>query len=187
MRLLSEAACRTWCSTRGLEVSERGYLRYPVDPFHSLVITLPKMALEAVGLANVLSRDLDRTPPRSSLLWLKGWDIWSEDYEEVGANLIRSMRFDKAQLIKDLPGQEFEPAETLDLRTFLLVPIVFQWDAYLVPDHAGYVAFVCHDGFVNILTRTGAERERIFSILEAWAPSREIPAKMRRLVDPAPG
>ena len=183
MKLLSADESRSWCAERGLRLSRAGYLDYPTDEAYSAVISLPKAALEGIGLANVLARELSGAPEGSSLLWLRSWNIWSEDFEEIGAALYKGLLARRGQVeLASLPGQLLEGGESPVLKSLLVVPILFQWDAYLVPAHAEHLVFICHDGFVNFLARTEDRLDKLLATLEAWNPTRALPGKIRRAV-----
>ncbi len=176
---LSPAQCRDWCSSRGLSVSPSGAVSFPPKPLHSLTIPLPTVGLEVIGLSIVLARGFEGFPTGASLLWLKSWDIWSQDFEDMGANLLCRLR--RSNDLGDLPGQVFGAKEQLDLSSALLIPLLFQWDAYLIPEHARYVAFVCHDDFVNLLAGTAEDLDSLFRQLEPWKPERTLPRRIQRL------
>ena len=87
VRLVSKPDCLNWCRQREISISEYDHLYYERVPIHSLVFDLPSRSLEIIGLSNVLSRNLEGDSYSGSLVWLRDWDIWSEDYEEVGCRL----------------------------------------------------------------------------------------------------
>ena len=183
MRLVSKTDCLNWCRQRGIGISEYDHLYYERAPIHSLVFDLPSRGLEVIGLSNVLSTNLEGEGYSGSLLWLKAWGIWSEDYEEVGLRLFeRLISGPEGQAtLPDSPGQLFDKNESTDQRAALTVPMLFQWDAYLVPDHGRYVVFVSHDEYVDVVAKTAVELDRLFGELHAWNPTKKASPRLRRI------
>ena len=183
MRLVSKPDCLNWCRQREISISEYDHLYYERVPIHSLVFDLPSRSLEIIGLSNVLSRNLEGDSYSGSLVWLRDWDIWSEDYEEVGCRLASRLFSDPRRPTRfpDAPGQVFDSTELLDQRVALIVPMLFQWDAYLVPGHGKYVVFVSHDEYVDVVAKTANELDRLFQELHAWNPTKKASPRLRHI------
>ena len=84
---MSKPDCLNWRRQREISISEYDDLYYERVPVHSLVFDLPSRGLEIIGLSNILSGNLEGDSYSASLVSLRDWDIWSEDYEEVGRRL----------------------------------------------------------------------------------------------------
>ncbi len=183
MKLLSKPGCLDWCRQREISISEYDHLYYERAPIHSLVFDLPSRGLEIIGLSNVLSRNLEGDNYPGALVWLRAYGMWSEDNEEAGVRLLSRLLSDPqgSARFPDTRGQVFDTTEVVDQRVALIVPMLFQWDAYLVPDHGRYVVFVSHDEYVDVVAKTADELDRLFQELHAWNPTKKASPRLRRI------
>jgi hypothetical protein len=70
-----------------------------------------------------------------SLLWFTDWDIWNKVHERAGVYILEQMRRAKGERepLVEKPGHLFESSEAVALQSFLILPVLFSWDAYLAP------------------------------------------------------
>lgn len=172
MTQLSFQECAEWCFKRGIIVSRRGELNYEKTPIDSLTLSLPRVGLEIIALGSVLLSHLEDDNYKGSFFWLKDWDIWSPESEAVGMHLF-TCQLPKEASFSSKGGQLFETNELVEQKSLLVIPMLFQWDAYLVPSHGNYIIFVDHDGYIKLVARTASELERIFVSLASWKPIRQ--------------
>ena len=181
MKLLSKPECLDWCRERGIKVSTHEMLYYDTVRPNSLVSDLPTEGLRIIGLSNVLSRNLEGDNYPGALVWLDDYGIWSDDNEEAGVRLLSQLLSDpqRSACFPDTRGQVFDTTEVVDQRVALIVPMLFQWDAYLVPEHGRYFVFLSHDEYVNVVAKTEDELDRLFEELHAWNPTKKVPKRLR--------
>jgi hypothetical protein len=132
-------------------------------------IKSPTNALELVQFTNVLTFHLEDERDQNIIFWLAEWNMWSEDTEQLGKTLFESLlctnRIDAG--IDDHAGLLF-CREVLAWRSFLLVCLLFQWDAFSVPTHGEYYVFLSHDGFVEFITLSSHHFEKLRNRLQHW-------------------
>jgi hypothetical protein len=98
--------------------------------------------------------------------------MWNEVHERAGSFFIeqlRAARGEHAQLIEK-PGHLFDTSEEVALQAFLMIPVLFSWDAYLVPESAEYFVFNSHDERVYVVSDQQSTHERLLSDMETWEP-----------------
>lgn len=61
--------------------------------------------------------------------------------------------------------------------SLLILSLIFQWDAYYVPGSKQFLAFVSHDGFVEITAGSAAFHQRLYNRFTrgGWSPTIEGP------------
>ena len=70
----------------------------------------------------------------------------------------------------EVPGHVFSPDEFADARAFWTVPIVFGWDAILVPEKSDYFVFNSHDEVICFVSRTEETHLRLLEEFKDWKP-----------------
>lgn len=181
MRVLTEEQAQQWCEARGLDVivsSGRASVRYRTG---SARIRLPSKGtcVESVQLATALLMtgvaDDAEENFAGVLLWFQDWDIWSETTERVGWRIVQALRGGpRSPSIASAPGQLFEPGDFVDAQAMVAQPLIFQWDAYLIPASGDFVARLSHDEGIEITARTSAQAEELFHrfMRGGWNPTR---------------
>lgn len=98
--------------------------------------------------------------------------MWSSDIEEIGRLYVEklSVGFNIPFNINQKTALLFSEEELLAQRAFMFLPMLFQWDAYLIPDHARYIVFISHDGFVEITSRNADTAATLKGLLKVWSP-----------------
>jgi hypothetical protein len=138
----------------------------------SIAIIRPEAAAQLQALSYVLLAYEDEADFSGALLWMTDWGIWSEESERPALRMWSQMRAGygtKTELLS-APGHLFGSTEFIDLHAFFLLPILFQWDAYLVPNRGDYFIFVSHDGVIYTVARTVEVRDKLFGDYEYWKP-----------------
>jgi len=154
VRVLSDKTAREWLSERGVQVDASGRLSFQTTQQVTELRLSPPATREAVtalavNVVGILNTEL------GWLLWLKDFSIWSDDTEELGWNIIDTFAriAQQPELNTDSSAMLYEPDETLSLKTTLVVPILFQWDAYLVNGDGNTFVRLDHDDHSSISTR----------------------------------
>lgn len=162
MELLSSDQAKEWCRERGLAIqSDFPFsIEFPPENGTPLGVPLPRDAQRSIALANVILMSVveedDEDRFEGGLLWFRDWNIGSETVQRVGLNLLQRVRGSPTD-VYDLSGR---PAHLLDrsqlvtAQTLLMLPMVFRWDAYYVPHSGRWLAFVSHEGFVQVQTQS---------------------------------
>lgn len=183
MKILSREQAKAWCEERGIYADTGGRrvsLRYAAGQASCLQASLALAPGRLVALAHgLLLQDLaepDTQDFAGALVWFRDWDIWNEASEAAGARMLELVRRGLAgggtSVLDEGPAHLFTPQEFVDAHALLTIPLMFQWDAYVVPVSARCVALASHDAYVRITARTAAILSRITERFRAanWAP-----------------
>jgi hypothetical protein len=110
---------------------------------------------------------------RGGLCWFHRWDIGSQDTEDIGMAITRSLRtsFGVPANIRDAPGIAFERSEFEKLRALFLLGLIFEWDASFIDADGEFIAMATHDSLVYVLCRSKAEKDRLVGL---YAPHWDI-------------
>jgi hypothetical protein len=172
METLSEVQAAAWCRDRGMDfppaidcsmfVTDTGRAR-------CIRTVLPKESSRLIAMAHALLLqglpEPDADDFSGALVWLCEWNIWSEASDAAGVRMLEMVRKGivgtSTAPLGDAPAHLFGPHEFRDAHIVLLIPLLFQWDVYLIPGSANYVAFASHDGVVDLFSRSDAVLERI--------------------------
>jgi hypothetical protein len=105
-------------------------------------------------------------------LWIRERGIWGEYSEKTGARMVELMRLGKgeAESLEKRPGQLFGPEEVWETHSYLVIPMLFGWDAFLVPQGEDYFVFVSHDGVLGVVTRTERTYKQLYQRVLDWNP-----------------
>jgi hypothetical protein len=161
-----------WCEDHGIRVDIKGKLvslHYPANEQRCLQLAITDGAPALVAMAHgALLQDLVDPDPQDfagALIWLRDWDIWSESFERTGIRMLETLRRQatgvESSSIRDTPAHVFGPQEFADAHALLMIPFMFQWDAYVVPASGRCFVFVSHHAHVRITAATEAINSRI--------------------------
>lgn len=187
MRVMSDDDAVSWCEGAGFVVDDTvsSTRVKPADAHGSrLRIGISGDATDIVGLAYVLAMtgvpDYEEDAFSGALIWLQRWEIWSESIDRVGYALVDGIRA-RSEVARDMdatPAQLFVGGEFIGAHTCLSLPMLFQWDAYFLPAHGHFAAFLSHEGHLDFVPRNQQVQEAILQRFERWSP-REISAGTR--------
>lgn len=175
-----------WCLARGFQVADgelpSARLSFQNGADNRLRIEVSAKDLRPVELAYSLLmagvKDYEQQNFSGALLWLQDWDIRSETTERVGQELLKCLRGSNplAGDLSGAPAQLFGGSELVTAQAALTLPILFQWDAYLVPESAGFAAFVSNDRYVDVRAATPGLAEQLVELFESgrWRPKQEV-------------
>jgi hypothetical protein len=109
----------------------------------------------------------DEAQFEGAVLWVTDYAIWSPTFERVGLGLLDALapesKFGSSRILL------FDRHELVYAQSILTLCLLFEWDAYLVPISGESIAFVSHDGPVQVTARTPGLFERLFARFdESW-------------------
>ena len=141
-------------------------------PTFCLKLELPTKIYRASNFVNYLLPYDQGSLCCRSLLWFTDWGMWNEIHERAGMFMLEQMRAARGEHkpLIEKPSQLFEEAEVIALQSFLIIPVLFSWDAYLAPENGEYFAFNSHDESVYVVSGTQQTHERLFADLRPWGP-----------------
>lgn len=172
MQALSLSQVTVWCAARGVQMSTAGYPHYGGVDFRCIEIRIPKEAgkLLAFGYSLLMTGvpEDEEKNFQGGVLWIKDSDLLSETFDRVGHQLLNALRSTALYEVKAVhtPALSFAAGEIVEAQASIIIPMVFQWDAVMVPASGDHVVFISHDEVIQITTRTAALFEDIFARLE---------------------
>ena len=173
MKFLSVEEIRKWCITRGLRIGSRDFLYYDGRTEHCFSVGLEEKPSAVIALANYLVPTWEDGPVfEGALLWIRERGVWSDYSEHVGEMIVRQMSLGKGGVepLEARPGFYFGPQELFEMHSYLLIPMLVGWDAFLVPESEEYFLFVSHDGVVGVISRTQQKSEQLHKRVLDWNP-----------------
>jgi hypothetical protein len=172
MKVLTDLEAMNWLKKRGVATDAGGCLSFEHTTKSTRFVLSPPRTREAVtslavNLVEVLG--CDHNASTGWLLWLKDFDIWSNEIEEIGWTLVEALMQRQSELNLNSSAFVFEPHEKSNLKATLLVPILFMWDAYLIRDDGEVLVRIDHDDLSSIATTSDAVlQEMKESQLSPW-------------------
>lgn len=173
MKLLTTEETRVWCEAHGLKVTADLYLHYEVENPHCFTIGLDDKPSRVIALADYLvPTTQEEVPFGGALLWIRERGVWGDFSENTGAMIVQQMRLAKGetQPLEERPGHLFGPEEAFEMHSYFVLPLLFGWDAFLIPPGKSYFFFVSHDGVVGVVSRTQETHEELYQRVHDWSP-----------------
>ncbi len=185
MRVLTSEESRVWFEKVSLSMSDptEGHLRFSTESKFGFRLSIPLETPSAVCLAGDLLRFEDETSFYGGFFWLTNWDIGTPLIERCGLKMIERMRsgFGATASIDNAPGHLFRTDEIVDLHAFITIPMIFQWDAYYVPNGSRYFAYIRSNSSLYIVTQDETLHNQLLLHLKGWNPSVELPKYLERV------
>lgn len=181
MQVLSDEHARAWCRARGVISTgtlPSKSLGYEGHTGRRIRVRIAGAATDVVGLAYILTitetLDFEESKFPGALLWLRRWEVWSESIDKVGYALLIAVRTSSGHpsTLEASPGQLFTSGEFTEAHACVILPMLFQWDAHVVSATGQFIAFISHEGYVDIACSNEAvyaslrERLKTFDPLE---------------------
>lgn len=172
MKVFTLEAAKEWCIVRGVDSSLGNRQFYTLGGSDRFSITLEEKPSDTVLLTDYLAPSWEETAFQGGLLWITGFDIWGANSEKTGLAMLKQMRsgHGESATLSEKPGQLFGAEELYEAHSFLLLPILFGWDALWVPDAADYVVSISHHGTATVVSRNRATHDELRSRMKDWMP-----------------
>jgi len=172
MRFFTTDEAKAWCQARGLRVTADRYLLYEPGSPHCFTVGLEEKPSSVIALANYLVPTWEDVPFEGALLWIREWGIWGHYSENTAAMIVQQMRLAKGESepLDKHPGQLFAPEELIEMHSYFVIPMLFGWDAFLIPERGDYFIFVSHDGVAEVVARSAERFEELRQRVLNWNP-----------------
>ena len=173
MQFLTLQEAYDWLGKTPLIVQrDRNDLSFPKGPNFCFKLELPTKIYRVSNFVNYLLPYERGSLSCRSLLWFTDWGMWNEIHERAGMFMLEQMRAARGEHkpLIERPGHLFDCSESTALQSFLILPVLFSWDAYLAPESGEYFVFNSHDEFVCVVSRTQRMHEKLFKSLQIWEP-----------------
>jgi hypothetical protein len=173
MQFLTQQEIHDWLGKTPLAIRpERNDLSFPKGPTFCFRLELPAKIYRVSNFVNFLIPYEQGNPACRSLLLFTDWGMWNEIHERAGMFILEQMRAAHGEhkpLIQK-PGQLFDISEAIALQSFLILPVLFSWDAYFAPESGEYFVFISHDESVKVVSGTLRVHQKLIEGLRTWDP-----------------
>jgi hypothetical protein len=172
MKLFTNEEVRVWCEDRGLKINGSRFLNYGSEKLHCLSISLEEKSSRVIALADYLVPTWPDVPFAGALFWIRERGVWGDFSENAGAMMLQQMLMAKGETkpLAEFPGQLFAADELVEFHSYFLLPLLFGWDAFVVPERKDYFIFVSHDGIVEVVSRNAEILEELRQRVIDWNP-----------------
>jgi hypothetical protein len=101
-------------------------------------------------------RDHVETNFEGAIVWLRRWELWSESIDRVGQLLLEGLwrAVTPGGLLSEAPAVVFTERELVSAHASLILPMLFQWDAFYSPKGGHFLVAVSHHGHLEVLAPT---------------------------------
>jgi hypothetical protein len=101
------------------------------------------------------------------IFWIRERDIWGEPYDAIAATTL-TMQLMGLGLPENTRGLYFEVSDSRAAAAFVLMAILFGWDAYLIPLSCLYLCHISHDGYVGLESENEGTLKELFDRVSGW-------------------
>jgi hypothetical protein len=175
VKFLTTEEAKSWCQARALKVTADRYLHYEPDNPHCFTLGLEEKPSRVIALADYLVPTWEDVPFQGALLWIRERGVWGDYSEKAGEMIVQQMRLAKGESepLEKRPGHLFGPDELFEMHSYFVVPMLFGWDAFVVPESGDYFVFVSHDGVAEVVARSADKVEELRQRVEDWKPQED--------------
>ena len=153
-----------------MSVTPSGRIVYRDPSYRTLAVMRPPEPARRIALGfSLLLADVPGEEEESfdgCLVRITELGIWSPTIERVGYRWLEVLA-PGDDALRGTPSVLFASGELVDAQALLALPMLFDWDAYLVPASGRLLLFISHDGLVEIVAKTQAIFEATFEQLES--------------------
>lgn len=172
MKFLTTEQARAWCQDCGLRVTADHYLSYETGASYCFTLGLGDKPSRLITLADYLIPTWKELSFEGALLWIRARGIWDDFSENTGAMILQQMRLGsgRTEPIEMTPAHLFEPDEIFKMHSYFMIPLLFGWDAFLIPRGRDYFIFVSHDGVAEVVSRSTETLQQVRTRVTKWNP-----------------
>ncbi len=175
MTFLTAEEVREWCEARGLKVTADRFVYYDPEQLYCFSVGLEDKPSRVIALADYLVPPWEEVPFGGALLWIRERGIWGDFSENTGAMILGQMGLANGETasVREHPGHLFRSEELSEMHSYFVLPLLFGWDAFLIPEGQDYFLFVSHDGVVGVVSRTQEAYDELYHRVRDWKPREE--------------
>jgi hypothetical protein len=161
MQLFSSVDAAAWCADRGIRADLEAGFGYNTPPKRRLEVTLPNgvpgLLYAARSLVRLETRGLYASNEKyerefaGCLLWVTKHNAWSSATAQVGTHIFNRLGVHAGgpPSLEDFPARHFGANDITAAEASILQPLLFQWDAYVIPESGHFIASISHDGSIR--------------------------------------
>jgi hypothetical protein len=173
MKILDVAASPSWMMNGGPNIN---VLRqaFGVD-FWSMQIDFPSDCQRIPNFCDALLPYSENRPFKGATLWIRNWGIWNDHAERAGMYILQALRHSVGETrpLLEYPGHLFDSSEVIDAQSYLMLPILFGWDALLVSSEEKYVLSISHDEYIDVYGGVDYSREEMAKSISSYIPKKD--------------
>jgi hypothetical protein len=175
VKFFTTEEAKSWCRAHGLKVTTDRYLQYESENPHCFTVGLEEKPSRVIALADYLVPTWESVPFDGALLWIRERGVWGDYSENTGAMIVEQMRLAQGENepVEKRPGHLFAPEELVKMHSYFVIPLLFGWDAFLIPEGRDYFVFVSHDGVAEVVGRTAEKAEELRERVREWNPQED--------------
>ncbi len=172
METLTDAQARECCRNERINVTMKRFLAYETAERLSFSVPLVEKPSRIIALANYLVPAWDAASFKGALLWMREWEIGDDDSERTKLMIIDQMRRGAGvkTSLRETPAALFDSNELPRMYSHFVLPLLFGWDAFLVPAGQNYFVFVSHDEVAYVVARDRETYNTVFQRVHDWDP-----------------
>ena len=171
MKLITDHEVAIWVARRGIEKRERKLMfSNPHGPW--IVFESPVSAKERIALCEDLRLLGNSNESASHLLWISTWRIWSDWFDDFGEFMVDHLRGQPGAVmpLSEKSGHILGRNDAMLATAILWQTLLFNWDAYLVPESGEHIVECSHDELVWVMCKTDEAHEQALTDLSRWKP-----------------
>jgi hypothetical protein len=171
MEILDLLSKKEWLRKRSIMLDGEGRPDFEGNQLNGITISIPSSALKIIALAEKITRYIDNKKYMGSIFWISD-HVWGSDSNSMGIYVWNKIHSRECCDINCsvLYGSD----EVLVQSSALLIPLFFQWDAYMIPEDGSYIVFVSHDEYLSVVTRSSEDADAFMMVMEKWNPCKKV-------------
>ena len=175
MKCLTTEEAKLWCEAHGLKGTAYGFLYYGSENSRCFTIELADKPSRIIILPRFLVPPWEGVSFGGAFLWIRERGIWDDFSENTADMIVQQMRLARGEreTLEKRPGQLFGPEELFEMYSFFIVPLLYGWDAFLIPEGMDYFLFVSHDEYVTVVCRTQEAYDDMYRGAHSWNPQED--------------
>jgi hypothetical protein len=190
MKTLRFEDLNTWFleSASNVEVQSSDHLRFEGSKTFSCRIDVPLETMRVVALVYSLLSVESETRFYGGLIWYTNWGMGTPEIEQCGLRMLEQMRrgYGAVESIENAPVQVFRSDELVDAQAFMVLPLLWGWDAYFKPHSSRYFAYARQNRSLYLVSDDEQVFNRLLSALSSYSPVLELPTYLRSAFPEAP-
>jgi hypothetical protein len=172
MKVLTDGQAREWCENERIHVTKERYLAYKTSERLSFGVPLADKPSRIIALANYLVPAWDAVSFKGAFLWIRARGIGDDDSERTGLMIFDQMRggAGEKRSLAEAPATLFDPDELAAVFSYFVIPLLFGWDAFLIPKGQDYFVFVSHDDVACVVAKSKEAYDMVYRRVGSWKP-----------------
>lgn len=168
MRTLTAHQAVDWVNTTGLVAGLVGRVALPDDVSYVFTVRWPTILPYQVPYFAALF--LPDQEIGNCLFWLADNGASGAMPFELACRALAVLRAShgESRPILESPAYLLEPGDSVDAKLLLTMAVLFNWDAYVVPQHGRYYVWIDDDDAADVCCRSKTDYEMFLARFREW-------------------